>query len=1381
MTHRNAPVSARPVPHWDFLDPRTPDLPGSQRESSSNTNSYSRVATGQGKAARSVQQMAVAHALTGAPAIGASGASPSTRGDEIRFEGESHMISSECQGCLECCLPCMRPKRLSPLHQAVILVRNAYHGRPPALPTPWSMAARRVYHSRGYRLFSAMMALLLCGLGFAEPTRTGDTPPSMLVPVTEIICLCFFAADCGLQYVYLGRDILVSKRWTVVKAFLVPLSILSMAAVYATDEWSWAFLRLVRPVFLLERFRNVRRIAASIISATPKILSVAAMLGMSNVLFGVLGFVLFAGIGDDGNCVAFKGGPPPATPCSVFLPASAGGCRDFFATLLESMTQLFILTTTANFPDVMLPAYKCNRWSALFFVAYILLSTLFLLNLVLAATYTEFKALTERKVLARYSNIFDGVDLAFVRLVAISERSASQAPFPHDVSPPAATGLPVTPQSTSVRPTSPNLGAVVASPSGVSLLGDPVSSSSCLGPPLATAADTPLQQSSPSVRASAHAMRLAPYKPRPREYRGIGRDLWTQFFQALHPGTPTEACHRMFDSVDGDGRGLVYQIEFRRMILFFGRLKVKHPSRGGSVAARMRRRLGQASHSVRSLASSVTRSGKQLPKGAVESPLAERAVVKMPTAAAASARPSGRAWTTMAPGAAAAGAGGGTGLRPAAPAAHSLPPSATPQAAAAAAAATVGAGAGSGEASAAPPAAGPASGAGGERRPRPSAQLWGIGNGLRASVVGLVAYALASDEDGEGLGAGMGHEEEEDGDEAHDEDDDDEDGDDERDGAGEEVAGAESDGKEALPAGAGPMAGSTAAVDGAESVEDWGAASARQASRHGSAVGRWHSGRLAEERPVVAEHNCCGSAGWCESDPVNRDPAPSGRAKPGGGGGGEGAWACTGGSKACRRWRRRARPVLRKRAVTWGFDLAVMVNAVAVLYELTMTASSASGAQQLSSSQAAVDVVQYLTLGIFLLEVAVKVWAFGLCRYARSNFNKLDIIIAVAAIAGTVLELSLDRARLEAQWSSAITFVRTLRILRPLRAIAGFGTTVKAFLDILPVLGQYLTVLVAVFYAFGIVGVGAFAGVLQPSNARVAASSYGVAGFYAYNFDDLGSAMTSLFYLMVVNNWPIIMEGCVAATNSSWTRAYFVAFYFITVVLVLSVLVAFIIESFGLQKARIDQSEEVKQRRRRQANLLAGEPDADEGALYHGEGDQEPAGTGDGVRFRVAAAGVGGGVARKVKRTSVGEASRWRQRLLEANTNTFGDAPASAGEWRREQEQEQDTWDAILGFQFTSSSSLSRAAQQRLDKLPKPKGAQLAEAVERLMDHGGGWRAVPAGSEWRLMLGRAGHRLDDFRVKTVQSPFDIYDSLYRDGIQRKFPKTFSAARRKPLR
>lgn len=51
---------------------------------------------------------------------------------------------------------------------------------------------------------------------------------------------------------------------------------------------------------------------------------------------------------------------------------------------------LLVLMTTANFPDVMLPAYGLNQGYVLFFFIYMIFGLFFLMNLVLAIFYTNY-------------------------------------------------------------------------------------------------------------------------------------------------------------------------------------------------------------------------------------------------------------------------------------------------------------------------------------------------------------------------------------------------------------------------------------------------------------------------------------------------------------------------------------------------------------------------------------------------------------------------------------------------------------------------------------------------------------------------------------------------------------------------------------------------------------------------------------------------------------------------------------------------------------------------------------------------------------------------------------------------------------------------------
>lgn len=69
-----------------------------------------------------------------------------------------------------------------------------------------------------------------------------------------------------------------------------------------------------------------------------------------------------------------------------------------FATFSEGYTSMLTLLTTANFPDVMLPAYRVNYFNMSFFVSYLCIGLFFLLNILLAVVFNKYKGRLEAKI-----------------------------------------------------------------------------------------------------------------------------------------------------------------------------------------------------------------------------------------------------------------------------------------------------------------------------------------------------------------------------------------------------------------------------------------------------------------------------------------------------------------------------------------------------------------------------------------------------------------------------------------------------------------------------------------------------------------------------------------------------------------------------------------------------------------------------------------------------------------------------------------------------------------------------------------------------------------------------------------------------------------------
>merc|ERR1712179_187315 len=66
------------------------------------------------------------------------------------------------------------------------------------------------------------------------------------------------------------------------------------------------------------------------------------------------------------------------------------------------------------------------------------------------------------------------------------------------------------------------------------------------------------------------------------------------------------------------------------------------------------------------------------------------------------------------------------------------------------------------------------------------------------------------------------------------------------------------------------------------------------------------------------------------------------------------------------------------------------------------------------------------------------------------------------------------------------------------------------------------------------------------------------------NFNDIMTAFSTLFELMIVNNWHVIAEGHTLVAGKS-ARIFFISFHFVCVIIVLNIFTSFVIEAFLLE------------------------------------------------------------------------------------------------------------------------------------------------------------------------------------------------------------------------
>lgn len=131
------------------------------------------------------------------------------------------------------------------------------------------------------------------------------------------------------------------------------------------------FMRALRPIFIIcsEEKESMRRAVTNIWKTIPDILSVLLLLICSILLFALMALKLF------GERDMTQYGAPSY----------------YFKDYWNSFYDLYVLMTTANSPDIFMPAYNDSDGWMIFFMIFIILDTYIFMNLFLAVIYNNYK------------------------------------------------------------------------------------------------------------------------------------------------------------------------------------------------------------------------------------------------------------------------------------------------------------------------------------------------------------------------------------------------------------------------------------------------------------------------------------------------------------------------------------------------------------------------------------------------------------------------------------------------------------------------------------------------------------------------------------------------------------------------------------------------------------------------------------------------------------------------------------------------------------------------------------------------------------------------------------------------------------------------------
>jgi two pore calcium channel protein len=246
-------------------------------------------------------------------------------------------------------------------------------------------------------------------------------------------------------------------------------------------------------------------------------------------------------------------------------------------------------------------------------------------------------------------------------------------------------------------------------------------------------------------------------------------------------------------------------------------------------------------------------------------------------------------------------------------------------------------------------------------------------------------------------------------------------------------------------------------------------------------------------------------------------------------------------------------------------DVMILINCILIVVETEYEMSSRS------SGIPILEAVEPVFTLIYVVELLLKLLVLGWTEYWHKLRNRFDLFVVGALVMVEVDMLFSVNEGNKWAWIRYMLVVRLLRCLRLLVAVRRFNMIFATFLQLVPAFITLFGMLFALMTLYAQIGLQAFGGKIYVGNPDLKNTNFAEHDYYVNNFNDYATAMVTLFELLVVNKWYVIMDGVVAATSKVF-RLYFISFYAVAVVMVLNLVVAFILEAFFEKEMEHDLS-----------------------------------------------------------------------------------------------------------------------------------------------------------------------------------------------------------------
>ena len=211
----------------------------------------------------------------------------------------------------------------------------------------------KIRRSKRYNVFIYSALITFCVLVNYEISATLKNhgpqhldPHHYIIHIVEAIIALVSVFDTLLEIYVFDKASLYKSGWFRVKVF-VQVIVWAEIIIIPFYPGLYRASGILRPLLIIERDIYSRMLFTICLVTVPKLSGIFLLIFFEIVFFGFIAYVVFR----NWNAYPWPSDPNIGPTCSTFL----ANCNDYFKHPWEGMFDLFILLTTVNFPDIMMP------------------------------------------------------------------------------------------------------------------------------------------------------------------------------------------------------------------------------------------------------------------------------------------------------------------------------------------------------------------------------------------------------------------------------------------------------------------------------------------------------------------------------------------------------------------------------------------------------------------------------------------------------------------------------------------------------------------------------------------------------------------------------------------------------------------------------------------------------------------------------------------------------------------------------------------------------------------------------------------------------------------------------------------------------------------